>query len=245
MKRDLVIGVSLSTWWFIGVWSDLLPFLYLRATIRWPALPCWNDFGAVVTNVTLLGVGFASRASSRGVVRLDANAGGLGAARVAGRPRQRHPDAFSIGAGVPVRRTGPGGRARSSGPSPVDPGGRRGAMARQDGPPRDRNAHYPVSARAHHVRTGRVGHVAGRRKDAVRRGARPSRCLTRRRATSRRVDRLRRARLPDAIRDAAVGPRPAGARPAARAVPVGDRRHRPRRSDRAIDAVVPHGAAGP
>ena len=59
MRRDLVLGLSLATLWFIGVWSDLLPFLYLSGRYPIGALPCWNDFAAVVADVTLLGVGFA------------------------------------------------------------------------------------------------------------------------------------------------------------------------------------------
>ena len=59
MRRDLVIGLSLSTLWFIGIWSDLLPFLYISDGFPIGALPCWNDFAAVVINVVLLGVAFA------------------------------------------------------------------------------------------------------------------------------------------------------------------------------------------
>ena len=59
MRRDLAIGLSLATLWFIGVWSDLLPFLYISDRYPIGALPCWNDFAAVVLNVVLLGVGFA------------------------------------------------------------------------------------------------------------------------------------------------------------------------------------------
>lgn len=59
MRRDLAIGLSLSTLWFIGVWSDLLPFLYLSGRLPIGGLPCWNDFAAVVANVTLLGLGVA------------------------------------------------------------------------------------------------------------------------------------------------------------------------------------------
>ncbi len=59
MRRDLAIGLSLSTLWFIGVWSDLLPFLYLSGRYPIGGLPCWNDFAAVVANVTAAGVLFA------------------------------------------------------------------------------------------------------------------------------------------------------------------------------------------
>ena len=62
MKRDLAIGLSLATLWFIGVWSDLLPFLYISDRFPIGALPCWNDFAAVVLNVVLLGLGFACAA---------------------------------------------------------------------------------------------------------------------------------------------------------------------------------------
>lgn len=60
MRRDLVIGLSLSTLWFIGIWSDLLPFLYISDNFPIGALPCWNDFAAVVFNVVLLAVAFAA-----------------------------------------------------------------------------------------------------------------------------------------------------------------------------------------
>lgn len=59
MARDLAVGLSLATWWFIGAWSDLLPFLYISDRFPIGALPCWNDFLAVVLNVTLLGGLFA------------------------------------------------------------------------------------------------------------------------------------------------------------------------------------------
>ena len=62
MRRDLAVGLSLATLWFIGVWSDLLPFLYISDRFPIGALPCWNDFAAVVINVVLLGVGFAGAA---------------------------------------------------------------------------------------------------------------------------------------------------------------------------------------
>ena len=62
MRRDLAIGLSLATLWFIGVWSDLLPFLYISDRFPIGALPCWNDFAAVVINVVLLGAGFAGAA---------------------------------------------------------------------------------------------------------------------------------------------------------------------------------------
>ena len=62
MRRDLAIGLSLATLWFIGVWSDLLPFLYISDRFPIGALPCWNDFAAVVLNVVLLGVAFTGAA---------------------------------------------------------------------------------------------------------------------------------------------------------------------------------------
>lgn len=62
MTRDLVVGLSLSTLWFIGVWSDLLSFLYISDHFPIGALPCWNDFAAVVINVVLLGIAFAGAA---------------------------------------------------------------------------------------------------------------------------------------------------------------------------------------
>jgi hypothetical protein len=57
--RDLAVGLSLATLWFIGAWSDLLPFLYISDRFPIGALPCWNDFLAVVLNVTVLGGLFA------------------------------------------------------------------------------------------------------------------------------------------------------------------------------------------
>jgi len=62
VRRDLAVGLSLATLWFIGVWSDLLPFLYISDRFPIGALPCWNDFAAVVINVVLLGVAFAGAA---------------------------------------------------------------------------------------------------------------------------------------------------------------------------------------
>ena len=62
MRRDLAVGLSLATLWFIGVWSDLLPFLYISDRFPIGALPCWNDFAAVVINVVLLGSAFAAAA---------------------------------------------------------------------------------------------------------------------------------------------------------------------------------------
>ena len=58
-RQDVAIGLSLATLWFIGVWSDLLPFLYLSSRFPVGALPCWQDFVAVVLNVCLLGAVFA------------------------------------------------------------------------------------------------------------------------------------------------------------------------------------------
>ncbi len=58
-RQDVAIGLSLATLWFIGVWSDLLPFLYLSSRFPVGALPCWQDFLAVVVNVCLLGAAFA------------------------------------------------------------------------------------------------------------------------------------------------------------------------------------------
>lgn len=76
MRRDLAIGLSLATLWFIGAWSDLLPFLYISDRFPIGALPCWNDFAAVVANVVLLGLGFAAAARlARRVPRLKAPAG--------------------------------------------------------------------------------------------------------------------------------------------------------------------------
>ena len=54
MRRDVVVSLSLATLWFIGVWSDLLPFLYISDRFPIGALPCWNDFAAVMVNVVTL-----------------------------------------------------------------------------------------------------------------------------------------------------------------------------------------------
>jgi hypothetical protein len=54
VRRDIVVSLSLATLWFIGVWSDLLPFLYISDRFPIGALPCWNDFAAVLVNVGLL-----------------------------------------------------------------------------------------------------------------------------------------------------------------------------------------------
>jgi hypothetical protein len=59
VRRDLAIGLSLATLWFIGVWSDLLAFLYISDRYPVGALPCWNDYAAVVANVCVLGIAFA------------------------------------------------------------------------------------------------------------------------------------------------------------------------------------------
>ncbi len=77
MRRDLVIGLSLATLWFIGVWSDLLPFLYLSGRYPIGGLPCWNDFAAVVANVALLGMAMAcaGHLARRGPARLRTVAG--------------------------------------------------------------------------------------------------------------------------------------------------------------------------
>ena len=63
MRRDLAVGLSLSTLWFVGAWSDLIPFLYIADRFPIGALPCWNDFLAVVLNVLLAGAAFAAAAA--------------------------------------------------------------------------------------------------------------------------------------------------------------------------------------
>lgn len=77
MRRDLAIGLSLATLWFIGAWSDLLPFLYISGTYPIGALPCWNDFAAIVANVLLLGGAFAAAGhlAGRGSPRIRQLAG--------------------------------------------------------------------------------------------------------------------------------------------------------------------------
>lgn len=68
MRRDVLASLSLATLWFIGVWSDLLPFLYLSDRFPIGALPCWNDFVAVLVNVAGLAALFtaAARVARRG-----------------------------------------------------------------------------------------------------------------------------------------------------------------------------------
>jgi hypothetical protein len=58
MGRALAVALSLSTLWFIGIWSDLLPFLYASDRLPIGALPCWNDFLGVVLNVLCLAAAF-------------------------------------------------------------------------------------------------------------------------------------------------------------------------------------------
>jgi hypothetical protein len=58
LRRDLAIGFSLATLWFVGVWSDLLAFLYVSDRYPVGALPCWNDYAAVVLDVCVLGIVF-------------------------------------------------------------------------------------------------------------------------------------------------------------------------------------------
>ena len=68
MRRDVLASLSLATLWFVGVWSDLLPFLYLSDRFPIGALPCWNDFAAVLVNVAGLAALFtaAARVARRG-----------------------------------------------------------------------------------------------------------------------------------------------------------------------------------
>ena len=54
MARSLAIASSLATLWWIGIWSDLIPFLYISDRFPIGALPCWNDFLAVTLNVVWL-----------------------------------------------------------------------------------------------------------------------------------------------------------------------------------------------
>ena len=76
--RSLAIGFSLANLWFIGVWSDLLPFLYLSDWFPIGGLPCWNDFAAAVLNVCVVGVALSGLAClSRGTSRLATAAGWL------------------------------------------------------------------------------------------------------------------------------------------------------------------------
>ncbi len=47
----LAAGCSLANLCFVGVWSDLLPFLYPSDALPVGGMPCWRDFTAVVVNV--------------------------------------------------------------------------------------------------------------------------------------------------------------------------------------------------
>src|SRR4051794_11372402 len=58
MARSLAIASSLATLWWIGIWSDLLPFLYISDRFPIGALPCWKDFLAIVLNVLWLSAVF-------------------------------------------------------------------------------------------------------------------------------------------------------------------------------------------
>jgi hypothetical protein len=58
MGRAPAVALSLATLWFIGIWSDLLPFLYISDRFPIGALPCWNDFLGVVLNVLCLAAVF-------------------------------------------------------------------------------------------------------------------------------------------------------------------------------------------
>lgn len=77
MRRDIIVSLSLATLWFIGVWSVLLPFLYISDRFPIGALPCWNDFAAVLVNVVLLAALFtlAGRVARRGPAWLKQVAG--------------------------------------------------------------------------------------------------------------------------------------------------------------------------
>jgi hypothetical protein len=77
VRRDIVVSLSLATLWFIGVWSDLLPFLYLSDRFPIGALPCWNDFAAVLLNVAGLAAIFtvAGTVARRGAPWLRKAAG--------------------------------------------------------------------------------------------------------------------------------------------------------------------------
>ena len=76
MRRDVATAASLATLWFIGAWSDLIPFLYISDRYPIGALPCWNDFLAVVLNVVLLSAVFVAAARlARSVPRWRSLAG--------------------------------------------------------------------------------------------------------------------------------------------------------------------------
>ncbi|HEX7088059.1 MAG TPA: hypothetical protein VF198_16990 [Vicinamibacterales bacterium] len=52
----LAAGYSLANLVFIGVWSDLLPFLYPSDALPVGGMPCGRDFAAVVINVLAAGL---------------------------------------------------------------------------------------------------------------------------------------------------------------------------------------------
>jgi hypothetical protein len=54
MRKDLAIGLSLANICLIGIWADLLPFLYLAEGYPIGAFPCPRDFIALVLNVLWL-----------------------------------------------------------------------------------------------------------------------------------------------------------------------------------------------
>src|SRR6266540_1183894 len=87
MGRSIAVSLSLATLWFIGIWSDLLPFLYISDRFPIGALPCWNDFLAVALNVAALAAFFALAAFVH--ERLTGRAAALGAVAVTVRWRPR------------------------------------------------------------------------------------------------------------------------------------------------------------
>lgn len=52
----LAAGYSLANLCFVGVWSDLLPFLYPADALPVGGMPCWRDFTAVAVNVLVAGL---------------------------------------------------------------------------------------------------------------------------------------------------------------------------------------------
>ena len=168
MRRDLAVGLSLATLWFIGVWSDLLPFLYISDRFPIGALPCWNDFAAVVINVVLLGVGFAgaaqlARRGPKAIVVL-AQWALLGSLAVPANALRNH---FNTPPERLYALLGPTLGLAVFGAVAVLLLGGRSPMAREGRRRRHRGARHHVPAGPHHVRAGWLGHRAGGRPDAV------------------------------------------------------------------------------
>ncbi len=62
MRRDAGIALSLANLCLVGVWAELLPFLYLSKSYPIGAFPCSRDFGAAILNVLCLALAFLAGA---------------------------------------------------------------------------------------------------------------------------------------------------------------------------------------